>query len=279
MGKYDREKVSWRFSSKDLNHSDDDQIILEVDELIRNMRRSMAVDGWGRKLLLGYDVGRTRDDAELSIVEELEFGSYNLHVQRLNLGLSVMPFKLQEEIVRRLTKELNVYAGRIDGTGSGSQLGENLETEFPQLESVKFTNENKGLMAKTTKMRLEDRTLALINEKKIVSQFHSIRRTVSEYSNVKYAADRSEGHHGDKFWAVALASSAGEFYNRNMITSEGIKVSGKRLVETSIEKNVVPGTSVFKSNGDVVLNPGVFKGRTFNNNLIVSEFFDTKFYG
>lgn len=239
----------------------------------------VALNPGSRNLLLGYDVGRVRDNAELSVVEQIEIDDYNLHIQRLILSLDNISFNMQENIIRYVLKVLGIERGKIDSTGLGAHLGENINNEFGGIEAIKFGSDNKGRMARRFKMRLEDRTIAIINQKSQIQQIHSIRRSVTGNASTKYDADHKNGHHGDKFWALALASFSGDFYNRLKLDNSSVIIApepksntNRGIMRSALEKQSVKFSAGNRTSGIFTVD------NSFSNNL-TDEFFDSKFYG
>jgi len=213
---YKDDEVVW-YCDVDKLH-DSDNIVDCANDMIDRMLLAMSMEGFGRTLLLGIDIGRQRDSSEISILEEYEIDSHNLHVERISLELVNVPFRKQKEIVQLFLKKLPITKANFDGTqGShGADLAETLAYEFPDVvESIQFAPEIKAQMAKNFRFRLEDRTIALINDSDSIKQIHSIKKVITESANVKFSADKTKKHHGDKFWSKALASIGGQEYDRN----------------------------------------------------------------
>jgi phage FluMu gp28-like protein len=165
-----------------------------------------------KNLIAGFDVGRKGDSSEIMVIEEVPRLNF-LHVVRLMSTLKNTQYRLQFEYVQKLFSLLPIRLLRIDSTGSGDNLAEDLKKRFhSRIENVVFSNQNKGEMAVNLKIRMEDQILAIPNNRDLIRQIHSIKRKISENALIKYEIDNSEKrkHHGDKFWALALGSSAGE---------------------------------------------------------------------
>lgn len=218
MNHYKNENINWYC---DVRTFHDENIVMDgVEEMVDKLILNMDMAGFGRTLLLGMDIGRKKDSSEICILEEHDMDLYNLHIERLSIELIHIPFRIQKQIIKFLINKLPILKANIDGTeGShGADIAETLEYEFPQvIESVNFTSESKAKMAKNFRFRLEDRTIALLNDSHSVKQIHSIKKIVTEAANIKFGAEKNKKHHGDKFWAKALASIGGHEYDRNNI--------------------------------------------------------------
>jgi phage FluMu gp28-like protein len=239
MNHYKDENINWYCDSRTFH---DENIVMDgVEEMVDKLLMNMNIAGFGRTLLLGMDIGRKKDSSEISILEEHDMDLYNLHIERLSIELVHIPFRLQKKIVKFLISKLPILKANIDGTeGShGADIAETLEYEFPQvIESVNFTSESKARMAKNFRFRLEDRTIALLNDSQSIKQIHSIKKIVTEAANIKFGAEKSKKHHGDKFWSKALASIGGHEYDRNNIlkTDKLIGIGNSRNFASNLHK-------------------------------------------
>jgi phage FluMu gp28-like protein len=138
-------------------------------------------------------------------------------------------FRKQFDTISKLFKILPIRSLNVDSTGIGTNIGEDLRKKFgSRINDMKFNAENKGEMATNLKLRMEDQTLAIPNDKDLIRQIHSVKRIVSQNSTVKYEVQKTRMHHGDKFWALALASIAGkpaEMIKLKMVTAHQAIVS------------------------------------------------------
>lgn len=240
MNFYKDEHLNWYCDTNSFH--EEATVIDNITEMIDRLLLAISIEGFGRNLLLGMDIGRKRDSSEISIFEEHEMDLYNLHIERMMIELIHIPYRIQKEIVRLLIKKLPIVKANIDGTeGShGADIAETLVFEFPQVvESINFTPESKAKMAKNFRFRLEDRAIALINDSKSIKQIHSIKKIVTEAAHIKFGAEKSKKHHGDKFWSKALASIGGNEYDRNNIMRTGkiIGIGNNRNFAPNLHNN------------------------------------------
>lgn len=169
---------------------------LAVAEDVSDVRR---VTG---RVVAGFDVGRTRDRSELAVFEQ----RVDTLACILLRSYEQATFAAQESELRRLLTTLPVARLSIDNSGIGMNLAENLAREFPQVSPETFTNGRKEQWAVDFKIRLQRREVALPKDRRLVSQIHSIKRTVLPSGKVGFDSQRSaKNGHADKFWAVALA--------------------------------------------------------------------------
>jgi phage FluMu gp28-like protein len=203
----------------------------------------------GKRLFAGFDVGRKEDKSEIVILEEKPNETF-LQIVRLFVTMKRTEFRKQFETIENLFKILPISKLRIDSTGMGKNLAEDLQRRFrSRIDDINFNNENKAGLATNLRLRMEDRSIAFPNDKDLIRQIHSIKRKITEGALVKFEADPSERrmHHGDKFWALALASSAGEkaqMYRVRLVSSDVISAikNTRRVVE-------LPPTRVFRASG------------------------------
>lgn len=153
------------------------------------------------RLVAGYDVGRTRDSSVLTVFEERD----STFTCRLHKRFAKRPFDEQEGELRRLLNTVPIARLSIDRTGMGMQLAENLEREFPNVVGEYFTNEAKERWATNVKILLQRTHLILPRDRRLVADFHSIRRKVLPSGKVAFDGDRTADGHADGFWSVALA--------------------------------------------------------------------------
>lgn len=184
------------------NRCIDFQTYSELDLAILNYKPELH----GDTLYLGFDVGRNHDATAIFILGRMNNGLKRAFAR---IELRNQPFKVQEETILKAFRELPIYRGRMDATGIGKPVFENLHSKLgDRLEGVTFTPEEKEIMAIDVKRGLEQREFLLSNDKEFHRQIHSIKRTSNGGKYFRYDAERNEKGHADSFWAWALANSA-----------------------------------------------------------------------
>jgi phage FluMu gp28-like protein len=192
------------------------------------------------------------------VLEEVPQLGY-LQVLRLSITLKRMEFRKQFQVIEKLFKHVPIMKMRVDSTGMGKNIAEDLGAAFhSRIEDVTFTNENKGDMASNLKLRMEDQSIAYPSDKDLMRQIHSIKRKTTDTSVVKFEVDQSErkAHHGDKFWALALASAAGQPAQMHRVTLLSKNITRKiantdRIIQmpqerTFIKTNLIQGINYKK---------------------------------
>jgi phage FluMu gp28-like protein len=158
----------------------------------------------GTPKFLGFDVGRHRDLSVIWILEKVG----DVHWTRRVLELRNTPFATQREVLYGLLPYVNRAC--IDATGLGEQLAEEAKVKFGyRVEPVKFTAEVKNDLATTTRRTCEDKRVRIPVDRAVREDLHSVRRLVTSAGNIRFDAEREEGSHADRFWALALALHAG----------------------------------------------------------------------
>lgn len=154
----------------------------------------------------GYDVGRFTDSSELILVEDGIYNDENKVIVRYMSSLKRTSFDDQKEFLRKILRQYKVKKLRIDATGMGMNLAEDLRREFPHLiEAYWFTRELKEEMAVNLKKLFEDKRIIIPNDSNLIAQIHSIKRTPKSQGFSYDSKRNAEIGHADKFWALAMA--------------------------------------------------------------------------
>lgn len=174
---------------------------MEVAELAEDLPPPRA----DSRLVGGVDIGRVKDRTVISIFEERgESGAPSFEARYIR-SLHNVPFREQEEEIRRILAAVPLARLSIDRTGLGRNLAENLGRDWPQVEEFDFTNQSKERLATDFKILLQQRRVVLPRRRELVSDIHAIRRHVTPSGNVIFSAERTAAGHADMFWSVALA--------------------------------------------------------------------------
>ncbi len=159
----------------------------------------------GADIYYGLDIGRVSDLTSLLVLER-EGGRY---LVRQRIDLKKTPFSEQEAILypwMALARR-----GCIDATGLGMQFAERAARQFGahRAEGVTFTAPVKEELAYPVRSAFEDRAIRIgFDDDELVADIRKIRKEITAAGNVRFAADRGEGGHADRFWALALAVHA-----------------------------------------------------------------------
>ena len=168
-----------------------------------------ALDGsrFGR-LQGGVDVGRINDRTAIALLGQEAQGRkwgdrFALVHHEMHKG---MAFADQKATVLDVDRRFDIERWRIDKTGLGMQLAEELQSAHPErFEGVWFSAQRKARLALNLLKLAEDRKLILPNDPAVLAQLHSVQKQISGQT-IRYDAERNDDGHGDLFWAVALAA-------------------------------------------------------------------------
>lgn len=161
----------------------------------------------GSDLYYGLDIGRKSDLTAFILIEKVG----TLHNVRKRIDLKKVAFSDQEATLypwMALARR-----GCIDATGLGMQFAERAAQRFGKgrAEEVTFTGPVKEELAYPVRSAFEDRAIRIgFEDKALVADIRAIRKETTAAGNVRFAADRGEGGHADRFWALALAIHAGK---------------------------------------------------------------------
>lgn len=185
----------------------------------------------GCELYAGIDIGRKQDLTVIWIDEKIAGTFYTRH----KIELKNMPFSEQKQILFPILAMPEMRRACIDATGIGMQLAEEAAQMFGtfKIEPVMFTQKSKEDMAHRVKRYLEDRKFIIPEEQKTRQDFHNIQRLVTVAGNIRFAGERNENGHSDRFWAAALSLLAGDGEQFSPL----IVTSGRRRESSIILQN------------------------------------------
>lgn len=189
-----------------MNDEAGDALQSQQDKLMARGLQDLRDKVLGR-LGAGFDVGRRKDASELTSLDDSGLGKILRHMETYKQS----DFDLQERELGRYLEIANPLRLCIDETGLGMQLAENLSKKYNnQVEPISFTNAIKEEMAIGLHKEFERGPSGILipNDRDLISQIVAIKREVTNTGAFRYAVERNEKHHGDKFWSLALANHA-----------------------------------------------------------------------
>ena len=162
-------------------------------------------------LLAGYDVGRTTHASDLRMLEEVRTADGSVvQIERYSEIFENMPIPDQEAFLIQLMNMFPLMRLAIDARGIGRGTAERLQRLFRnRIIPVIFTAEWKAEATKEFKARLEKQAIAIAEDRLTIEHINSIRRSVSLNMVELFAADKNVKHHGDCYWALAMAAQLG----------------------------------------------------------------------
>lgn len=198
QGLFDSE--SWAMMYE-CHYAEDGTALLSWDLLSRIATTSVSAHLPAGPVWVGVDVGRVNDRTAIAIVEQ---DKERFRLARLDehKGRS---FGAQRSIILELVEALQVRALRIDRTGLGMQLAEELCQALPTIAIGRyFTSEWKERAALNLLRMCEQGLLTVPNDPTLLSQLHSVKKRATD-RGIRYDAERTSDGHADAFWALALA--------------------------------------------------------------------------
>lgn len=217
---------------------------LQLSKALGMMAESLV----GEALYAGVDVGRHRDATEVILWEKIGGRRY----VRLMFTLLKCEFPLQEWLLDEIVKLPRFGRMCIDTNGLGMQLAESMHKKYSsRCEPITFGLQSKELMATALLKTLQQRTWHLPANRDLQVQLNSIKRVVTPFGNVRYDVDVSGGahghqkHHGDKAWALALATIADSEIKFVMGT---VDIRGQQTTADSVK---MPGPLVKGTKGSL----------------------------
>lgn len=164
--------------------------------------------GYDLPTFIGVDIGRRKDLTSIVRGKEFPEGAVHLHASE---NLQNMPFEAQKNYIGRILRTENVAKCRIDATGIGANLAEDLAREFPGVvEPIAFHgNEEKNRIVVQAKIALERGAMTLpADDGAMLADFHKIKRHITPAGNIVFDAARDKTGHADRFWSGALCLDA-----------------------------------------------------------------------
>lgn len=159
-------------------------------------------------LYAGIDIARKGD---FTVIWRLVSRSNILYT----VGLTCLrneTYSRQFELMLSLLKTPALRRICVDASGLGGMISELIEKEFgkARVEKIVFNSKIKEEMAFALRKRFEDKTLFIPSSPEIAEDIHSVKKIITRANNVRFAGERNENGHADRFWALAMAVHAAE---------------------------------------------------------------------
>lgn len=177
----------------------------ESEKATRALDREIFANPWAR-FYLGVDVGRKHDLTVLWLIERV----HGVAVTRAVIDMRGAPFREQFEAISEILENRGVRRCRIDATGIGMMLAEQLRERFGswRVEECQFTQKFKEEIFETTRAEMEAGKALIPCAKDIREDLRGVQKVTTARGNVSYYAPSSEDGHSDHATALALAVSA-----------------------------------------------------------------------
>jgi phage FluMu gp28-like protein len=159
-------------------------------------------------LFLGVDVGRTHDLTVFWLLASVGGALVTKDI----VVLKNRTFSDQEAEFYKLLTLPMLRRACVDQTGIGRQFVERAAERFGKyrVEGITFTNSVKEQLAYLLRATFENRAIRIPGDEHIRADLRAVKRENTFAGNLRFAAERTEQGHGDRFWALALAIHAAE---------------------------------------------------------------------
>lgn len=171
-----------------------------------SLEDAIAARQRGAALYGGIDIGRMNDLTSFVLVEKVG----GIYFVRKRIDLQRVNFSVQEQMIYPWVDQCVRVC--IDRTGLGMQFAERMQDRFGdyRVEGLTFSAPVKEDLAYPVRSCFEDRAIRIgFEDDELISDIRAIRKETTTAGNVRFAADRGEDGHADRFWALALAIHAG----------------------------------------------------------------------
>lgn len=153
---------------------------------------------------LGIDIGRYKDKTSIvTLVVETD-GEPDYYVTDVEV-LDSMEYVAQEAAIAEVIRRTSPLRVTVDAAGIGSELTENLQRHFGGLiNAYVATNQTKVEGYNHVKRLMSQGHLHLPDDEKLLKEFTTLRRIVTQ-NGMKYEAQRGQEGHADKASGVQMA--------------------------------------------------------------------------
>jgi len=163
----------------------------------------------GGPCFVGVDIAARNDLFVIWVVEAVGDVLWTREV----IARRRISFAEQDQLLADVMRRYRVVRARIDQTGMGEKPVEDAKREHGQsrVEGVLFSAATKLDMATSLKDGMQDRKVRLpAGDVALRADLHAIKSQVGVTGIRRLVADDDTDGHADRFWAAALAVSAGE---------------------------------------------------------------------
>ena len=161
----------------------------------------------GGPVYVGMDFAARGD---MTVIAVLELVGDVLWLREL-IELRATSFAEQLATLDRVMRDYRVVRAALDQTGLGEMPVQEAQRRHGsyRVEGVLFSVTRKLDMATALKERMEDKRLRLpVGNAPLRQDLHSVQRVAGATGAPRLVAERQDGSHADRFWAIALATAA-----------------------------------------------------------------------
>jgi phage FluMu gp28-like protein len=161
-------------------------------------------------VVAGVDFGKKIDSTVVILVKRNKQETWEVrHIREFQPPST---YTEATEYISRNYKDWNCSKIRVDQTGLGDSVIEQLYPLGSLVEGVKMSNPVKDTVIQNLKVMMQDGHIKFPNNKKLILQLHSLKKSMSDTGMIRYSHPK-EGdiQHDDYVWALALAVYQGEY--------------------------------------------------------------------
>jgi hypothetical protein len=159
------------------------------------------------RVFMGVDIGRKKHRTVVWLLQQVGDILWTVAVHVLDK----LPFQDQYKVIAGYMQQLQIYKSCVDATGMGSQIAEQLDTDFPgRVEPIQFTLQSKDTMFTLMKRTFEERRYRIPQSPIIRADINGIKKSVTKAGNLVYSAAETQEGHSDRGNALALATVAAQ---------------------------------------------------------------------
>jgi phage FluMu gp28-like protein len=161
----------------------------------------------GGPCYVGMDIAARGD---LTVIAVLEDVAGVLWLREL-IEMRGEPFARQLAALDGVMRDYRVIRAALDQTGLGEMPVEEARRRHGayRVEGVIFSPARKLDLATALRERMEDRRLRIpVGRHDLRADLHSVQRVAGATGAPRLVAEREDGSHADRFWALALATAA-----------------------------------------------------------------------
>lgn len=157
----------------------------------------------GKPCYMGIDIARRHDLWAAWVLEPIGDVLWCRELVELRRA----SFAEQDEVIDRLMRQYKVVRVAIDQTGMGEKVVEDCQRRYGEsvVEGVTFSAPKKLSLATIGKQKFEARKVRIPARAEVRQDLHSLKKSTTAIGHVRFDADRENGSHADRAWALFLA--------------------------------------------------------------------------
>ena len=193
---------------------DDSVSLFSWDLIMRcvdsNLEEQINLRSHKEGVVAGVDFGKKIDSTVIILVKRNKEEKWEVRMIREFQPPST--YTEATDYISRNYKDWNCTKIRVDQTGLGDSVIEQLYPLGSVVEGVKMSNPIKDTVIQNLKIMMQDGHVKFPNNKKLILQLHSLKKSLSDTGMIRYSHPK-EGdiQHDDYVWALALAVYQGEY--------------------------------------------------------------------